>query len=221
MQKAVIFDMDGVIIDSEPLHTEVVVSLLKRMGADVPLSRIETYIGVSNSRMWTELLRDFALGKTVPEILELQHSENIEILNRKEGLEIPGIRKLMQDLKEKNIPIAIASSSLRDYIEAVVRKLGLEKFIKVIVSGEEVKNGKPHPDIFLKTAEIMGILPENCVVLEDSAHGVEGAIQAGMRVIGFQNPNSGNQNLTKSDRVVSSIELLDTGILENLFMDRE
>lgn len=96
-------------------------------------------------------------------------------------------------------------------IELVVKKLGIDNCFEVLVSGDYVKNSKPAPDIFLYAADKLKVKPHECVVIEDSYNGVHGAKKAGMKVIGFKNPNSGNQDLSEADFIIDSLgeELLE------------
>ncbi|WP_160687896.1 HAD family hydrolase [Clostridium sp. C2-6-12] len=203
--KAVIFDMDGVIIDSEPIHFEVDMKTMKDFGCSISKEELNKYVGTTNEYMFTDIKNKYKLDKSAEEIINYR----CELVKRKvieSDLEpIEGIKNLLINLKDKNIPAAIASSSPRDFIEVVVSKFGIENYFSCILSGEEVENGKPAPDIYVETAKKLGILPEECVVIEDSKNGVLAAKKAGMKCIGFKNANSGNQDLSNADFIVNSI----------------
>ncbi|MFW2488996.1 HAD family hydrolase [Clostridium chromiireducens] len=203
--KAVIFDMDGVIIDSEPIHFDVDLQTISELGGDISKEDLEKYVGTTNEYMYTDIKNKFNISKSLEEIIhykvELTKKKIIEL-----DLEpIEGIRELLKELKNKNINTAIASSSPRDFIELVVSKFKLENYIEYIISGEEVKHGKPDPDIYIETAKKLRVSPEECIVIEDSRNGVLAAKAAGMKCIGFQNVNSGNQDLSNADVIVHSI----------------
>lgn len=203
--KAVIFDMDGVIIDSEPIHFEVDIQTMKDFGCSISKEELNKYVGTTNEYMFTDIKNKYKLDKSVEEIINYR----CELAKRKviesDLAPIEGIIDLLKNLKEKNIPAAIASSSPRDFIEVVVSKFELEDYFSCILSGEEVENGKPAPDIYVETAKKLGIVPEECIVIEDSKNGVMAAKEAGMKCIGFKNINSGEQDLTKADYIVKSI----------------
>ena len=203
--KAVIFDMDGVIIDSEPIHFEVDIQTMKDFGCSISKEELNKYVGTTNEYMWTDIKNKYKLDKSVEEIINYRS----EMVKRKviesDLIPIEGIADLLKELKVKNIPAAIASSSPRDFIEVVVSKFQLEDYFSCIWSGEEVENGKPAPDIYVETAKKLGISPEECIVIEDSKNGVLAAKKAGMKCIGFKNINSGDQDLSKADCIVSSI----------------
>lgn len=214
MTKAFIFDMDGVIIDSEPLHFESDRIVMREFGIELTDEELNPYVGVDNLQMWSELREKYSIDLSIDELLERQHSSKLELLETEELETIRGIDSLILDLQEKGIAIALASSSAMEFIKLVLKKLGITDYFNVIVSGEQMKKGKPAPDIFLKAAELLKIRPGNCIVLEDSKHGVDAAKSAGMKCIGFINPNSGNQDLSNADTIVSTLENLE---YENLF----
>ncbi|MEK3734844.1 MULTISPECIES: HAD family hydrolase [Paenibacillus] len=205
MLKAFIFDMDGVIIDSEPLHFEVDIQVMNDFGTSITREKLEQYVGMTNPEMWASIKDEYRLTQSVSEIIEYQLSNKISILTSKEMEPIEGIRELLDALKANGIPAAIASSSPPVFIEAVLRKFGLQDHFDAVVSGEEVEKGKPAPDVYLKAAELLGVEPQHCMVLEDARHGVAAAKAAGMTCIGFVNPNSGNQDLSQADHIVKSV----------------
>lgn len=203
--KAVIFDMDGVIIDSEPIHFQVDMQTMRDLGCNISVEELGKYVGTTNEYMLTDIKKNYDINKSIEEII----SYKVEMTKRKiiqSDLEpIEGIEELLSKLKNKNIPAAIASSSPRDFIDIVISKFKLQDYFKYIVSGEEVANGKPSPDVYIETAKKLGISPKDCTVIEDSKNGVLAAKAAGMKCIGFQNANSGNQDLSKADIIVKSI----------------
>jgi HAD superfamily hydrolase (TIGR01509 family) len=122
---------------------------------------------------------------------------------------ISGIVELLEEIKTMHIPIAIASSSPKLFIEAIVQKIGIEQYFAIMLSGEEVEHSKPEPDIFLKVAGLLKVNPSECLVVEDSKSGTIAAKKAGMKCIGYQNFNSGNQDLSNADFIVNAITEID------------
>lgn len=216
MLQAVLFDLDGTIIDSEPLHTEAVLRILRDRSIDLKPSDLEKFIGISSSIMWEEMQKSFGFLESVESLKALQHRMNLEMLLESGSILIPGILELLGELKTAGIRTAIASSSSRAYIEAVVDEYSLERYVDCIVSGEEVARGKPNPDVFLRAAELLGVEPEACVVIEDSDNGLAAARAAGIRSIGYRNPNSGRQSLATADRIVEDIRAISLSMLEQL-----
>lgn len=203
--QAVIFDMDGVLIDSEPIYFEIEKSSFQHLGAPVEETEHHTYVGVTLESMFQQVLTKHKLDHVLAEVLAF-HKENV--MNEMQGHEqlqpFADVEQWIQWLSASRIKLAVASSSPRSLIELILERTGLRRFFTVMVSGEEVEHGKPAPDIFLHAAELLHVDPKHCVVIEDSRNGVHAAKQAGMRCIGHQNPGSGNQDLSKADIIIHS-----------------
>lgn len=214
--KAIIFDMDGVLIDSEPLHVLADKQAFQKLGITVPEGHLDKYVGVSDSAMWKELIAEFDIEKDLKEILNMQLSTKLKLLKKSSLTAIDGIKELLQELYSQDIPIAVASSSPTIFIKTVLKKINLTKYFSIIVSGEDVRNGKPEPDIFLKTAELLGFEPEDCVVIEDSKNGVIAAKRANMKCIGYDNHNSGMQDISKADLIINSIRDLSIASIDSI-----
>lgn len=206
MIKAFIFDMDGVIIDSEPIHFEVDLMTLDYLGFKFAKEQLEQYVGMTNPEMWGIIKKEHNILHSVEEIIQYQLTRKLAHLDELDIEPIDGIRDLIQELRKNNISIGLASSSPRIFIKKVLTKFNLLDYFCCIKSGEEVANGKPAPDVYLEAARLLNVRPENCYVLEDSRNGVTAAKRAGMRCIGYINPNSGNQDLSAADLIVRSIK---------------
>lgn len=180
--KAVIFDMDGVIADTNPTHLRAWTEFLKRH--DIPLTKEEhdhMILGRSNK----DIIHHF-FGEQDPDTV-------IDLAKEKESLfrelyqtdeTLPGLRELLDQLDESAILHGISTSAPPQNIALVLEKGDLVARFPVITNFTEVTHNKPHPEIFLKTAEKLGVEPERCIVFEDSQAGVKGAKAAGMQVIG-------------------------------------
>ncbi|MFC3787484.1 HAD family hydrolase [Paenibacillus sp. GCM10012307] len=207
--KAIIFDMDGVLIDSEPIYFEIERSSFTHFGADVSEEEHHTFVGVTLESMWQQVLDKKPLGCTLEEALSYHKGNVMRIMSGFERLEpMPNVERWLSWLKSQGIPLAVASSSPKALIELIMDKTGLGAYFDAFVTGEEVAHGKPAPDIFLHAAGLLGVDPASCLIIEDSRNGVRAAKSAGMRCVGFQNPGSGNQDLSQADEVVSSYEQL-------------
>jgi beta-phosphoglucomutase family hydrolase len=206
LEKAFIFDLDGVIINSEPIHDLVDIQVATHYQIQLDHERLQKYVGMRSKEVWALLVKEDQ--RTIPaELLLAIADEKKEIYIKENDLEpIEGIRELLHHLKEQQYKIALASSSPKRFIDAVLEKFKLEDFFTCIVNGDEVELGKPAPDIFIEAARRLGVLPEACIVLEDSKNGVHAGNAAGMRTIGFVNPGSGTQDLAKAHHIVHSIE---------------
>lgn len=218
MLKAVIFDMDGVIIDSEPFYLVIGMELYKKLNINMTEDEHITFTGVSNNNMWTTIKNKYGLKETVKELVKLQNKANIEYLEKHMDKPIPGVVEILESLKNNGIKVALASSSSMEIIKMVLEKFKIIEYFQSIVSGENLERGKPAPDIFLNAAKLLQVDPECCTVIEDSNHGVTAAKAAGMKCIGFQNPNSGNQNLKAADLILSSLKGMSLDTIKNLYL---
>ncbi|HBJ1649789.1 HAD family phosphatase [Clostridium botulinum] len=207
--RAFIFDMDGVIIDSEPIHRQVHGEIMNTLGINISKGELALYAGATNEYIFTKLKERYGIKKSVSDLMDYKSKLIINKV-KEESLEpINGIRELLNALRKNNIKIAIGSSSPRSLIEAVIDKFNLHSAFDCIVSGEEVERSKPYPDVYIEVSKKLGINPEKCIVVEDSHNGVQAAKSAGMKCIGFNNVNSGNQDLSKADVRVDTIRKID------------
>ncbi len=201
--RAVIFDMDGVLADTEPIYMGITRALLSEMGVPLPSHQLFSYVGIPARQMWSELRSRFQIQQPLSELIRLEKDRQLQVLGVLNQIpEIPGVRPLLEELDQMGTLMAVASSSSREIVELILSKLAIRRFFTATVSGEDVSQGKPAPDIFLKTAETLGVEPRNCVVIEDSPPGVKGAKNAGMVCIGFANANSGKLDLTGADLIL-------------------
>lgn len=211
MLESVIFDMDGVIIDSEPLHDKKNQVLYKELGIEVPLELQYSFTGTSHIRKWTTLKKMFGLSQDIDELIAMDRDMGYEYTKRNIGFMKPidGIKSLIEDLRMNDIKLAVASSSPMDMIQMVLSSFKLESYFDKLVTADYVKKSKPEPDIFLYAAKQLGTDPADCIVIEDSGNGVRAAKKAGMKCIGYRNINSGKQDLSMADMVVDSLMELD------------
>jgi HAD superfamily hydrolase (TIGR01509 family) len=215
--EAVIFDMDGVLIDSEPLHFEVDQLVLRKLNIPEGKSYLERFVGYTNPAMWQIIKKEFSIESTIEELIDLQMTVKLSYLEQSNYEAIEGIKELLEELKSFNVPIAIASSSPRIFIESVIKKIQIVDYFQDWISGEEVPKSKPEPDVFLKAAELLNVNPERCIVIEDSKSGTIAAKSAGMKCIGYKNLNSGNQDLSKANLVVNRISEISYKRMKELF----
>ena len=166
--------------------------------------------------MLNDLINKYKIQKSIKEILEYKMELTIRRIKETKINAISGIPELLISLKHNNIKTAIGSSSPKELIITVIEKFQLGKYFDCIVSGDEVKEGKPKPDIYLEVSKRIGVNPEECIVIEDSRNGVLAAKNAGMKCFGFRNVNSGNQDLSKADIIVDSIRNIDIEIIKVL-----
>ncbi|MEW6607547.1 MAG: HAD family phosphatase [bacterium] len=206
--KAVIFDMDGLMVDTEPLYSEAMKQVAAKRGKCFTLPLKQKLMGRLPIESLTIFKEELELEEPAIRLLE----EREEIYTRLLAQNIkpmPGFFKLLHLLNEIGIRKAIASSSKRRFIELIVNKLGIVEQFEVIVSGEEVKYGKPNPDIYLLAAEKLNISPQECLVLEDALTGVMSAKAAKMKCIAVPNQFTQGLDFSCADLVVNSLEEVD------------
>lgn len=214
----VIFDMDGVIIDSEPIHHKIEQEILIELGIHIPEAEHNQYIGTASIEMWTHIINVHQLDVSPHEIVTTNHQRYIQHLKSLENLPvIEGVTCLIEHLNHSGKKLVLASSSAREQIELVLGGLNIRDYFHQVVSGAELPKSKPDPMIFLEAAALVGVSPAECIVIEDSQHGVTAAKAAGMKCIGFDNPNSCRQDLSQADFITSDFTDLDIDfILEEL-----
>ncbi len=209
MLQCVIFDMDGVIIDSEPLHYQVFEIHCRDLGFKAAEEDYNAFIGCTDLDMYAFLKEKYGLYESAENLVEYKRTLFVSCLLNADIKPIPAVEPLIRQLSASGIQLALASSSEMEVIRLVLDKFNMGKLFDVVVSGTELQRSKPAPDIFLRTAALLNAEPRTCMVIEDSRNGVAAAKAAGMKCIGFQNPNSGNQDLSAADRIISHFSEID------------
>lgn len=216
MLKAVIFDMDGVLIDSEPLHAKAAVLAFKNIGVNITLEYCYQFIGRTNAHMLETIIHDYNLTYSCEELLDLYNESRRQLIDKEGYSPIPYTKELIEDLYRHGIKLAIASSSSIQDIEEVVTSLGIKKYFDHLISGTTVKHPKPAPDVFLKAAQELGVHTNECIIIEDSYSGLMAGKSADIPVIGFANPNSGNQNLSDACIIIEGFDEIDYNYLNQI-----
>lgn len=182
--KAVLFDMDGLMVDTESLATEAFIHSAKKQGYDMTKEETLMVLGFTTKSIYEFWENYFKNSDVSGKQLVDDHYKYIEnVLFTTGPKKMPYIEELLKYLKENNYKVAVASSSNMNHIINNMEKTGLKKYIDEFASGAEVKNGKPAPDVFLLAAERLGVEPKKCLVLEDSKAGVIAGGSAGAKVI--------------------------------------
>jgi beta-phosphoglucomutase len=198
--KAVIFDMDGVLVDTEPFHYENENRMFRKLGLDIPDNEHTQFAGMANDLMWQYIVRKRNLTWSVTELTELTIQQGLEYLNTQKKLSpMDGLIDLLENLHNNGIPLAVATSSDKKTMKCILEKAGLNKYFKSTVSRNDVSKSKPAPDVFLQAAKMLGVEPADCMVFEDSRNGIEAAKAAGMYCIAYSGANSGMQDTSMAD----------------------
>jgi HAD superfamily hydrolase (TIGR01509 family) len=205
--RAVIFDLDGVIADSEPISGKSTAMVLRKRGIRLTDEERRLAFGRRSPDIFRDVLRARGKKFSSDDIETMVEEKNAIMLGLMKGnlKAIPHSIRLVKLLLEKGIKLALATSSHEKKMEMEVEELGIKEPFSVIVTGSDVSKGKPDPEIFLLAARRLGVKPAECAVIEDSAFGVQAAKRAGMFAIGFASRNSPGQDLSVADVVVSDL----------------
>ena len=207
---SVIFDMDGVLIDSQPLHYEIDLAVLARCGYAADLATVTPHTGTSNPDRWPKYKAQLNLAPEADQLIRWQVEICMEMFRQADLTAIDGIPELLLWLKAQGVKTAVASSSAHELIALVLDKLRIAEFFDVLVSGEDVSAGKPAPDVFLFAAERLSQSPDKCLVIEDSLNGIQAAKNAAMRCIMYRGGAElpldifRNQGVTPPDYIIDN-----------------
>ena len=207
MLKAVIFDMDGVIVDSEPLHRKAYQRMFFDFELEVSNELYGSFTGQSTQAICEILCNLFNLNYKA-ELLVNRKRKHFELLfDEDDELNlIEGVLDLIKDYYKSGLNLILASSASMQNINRIFKRFDLDSYFKCKLSGADLKASKPHPEIFIKATEASGFLKENCLVIEDSTNGISAAKSAGLFCVGFNSANSKNQNYTDADMIIESFK---------------
>ena len=198
--KAIIFDMDGVLVDSENIYKVIEKELFDEVGVNIDHEEHIAYQGCSNPVMWGLIKEKHRLSHSLDHLVGLTEEKVINYFSCLPVIEpMPGIVDLLKYLKKKGIKLALASSSTIDVIRIILARTGLGLYFDAVADCIEAGAGKPDPAIFLLAQKKLGIPKENCVVIEDSTNGINAALAAGMYCIAFNGPGSEHQDQSAAD----------------------
>ncbi|MGQ7869558.1 HAD family hydrolase [Sunxiuqinia sp. sy24] len=198
--KAVIFDMDGVLVDSEAHHVRIERQLFDRFELAISPEEHVNYMGTAMDVMWATIIRNKGLKLSLDKIVEATYAESRDYFSQlKEIPPFPGLLSVLVKLQEKQVPVAVASSSSAAVIEVIMEKSGLKRYFKQVVSSELVGKSKPAPDVFLHAASLLRVDPDACLVIEDSTNGIKAAKAANMSCIAYRSESSNGQDQSLAD----------------------
>ena len=204
----IIFDMDGVLLDSEPTHQEIIYETFQLEGIPFDKAYIQTLTGMSAFPMWEKVKRDAQRSESVEELIKFHRDYFFKRLPEVKVPLVPHVKDVLEKFKNEGKHLSLASSSGRKLIDIFTQQTNIAHYFEVIMSGDDVKYSKPNPEIFLKVAQWYGLPATQFTVIEDSANGVKAAKSANMQCVGFQNPLSGGQDLSQADLLIHSMQEL-------------
>ena len=196
--------MDGVIIDSEPLHHKAYYTMFKEVGITVSDELYESFTGQATLQVCAQLVEHFKLDQAPKQLVQIKRSifKNL-FLNDPELDLIEGVRERILDYHKTGLTLVLASSASMPTINNVFTKFYLDPYFKAKLSGADLKASKPHPEIFIKAAGASGFKKEECMVIEDSTNGIKAAHAAGIFCVGFKSPHSKNQEYHLANKVIT------------------
>jgi HAD superfamily hydrolase (TIGR01509 family) len=217
MIQTVIFDMDGVIVDTEPVHRYAYYKQFEELDIEVTEAMYTSFTGFSTRNTFQTLKEQFQLTHEVEDLIQRKRSIFNDAFDTKEDLELlDGVRTLIEDLHQNGIQLILASSASKVTIDRVFTRFGLHDFFTHIVSGEDFPKSKPHPAIFQHAASLSTAPKENCIVIEDSTNGVRAAKAAGIYCVGYVSEHSKDQHLDEADLVINHFKELTAEVIRTL-----
>jgi HAD superfamily hydrolase (TIGR01509 family) len=218
MLKAVLFDMDGVIVDTEPLHHKAYYQMFSDFRLDVTDEMYQSFTGQSTLNICKKLCDFFKLNDAPEALVEGKRNHFKELFFNDSSLQlIDGVHELILDYYNNGVTLVLASSASMTTINNVFTKFDLDKYFVAKLSGADLKASKPHPEIFLKAAEASSHAKEHCMVIEDSTNGVKAAHSAGIYCVGYDSPNSKNQDYSLANKVISCFSEIRYNKISNIF----
>lgn len=217
MIQTVIFDMDGVIVDTEPVHHYAYNQHFKQLNIPISPEMYASFTGNSTKNIFERLKAQFNLEEDVQTLVETKRNLFNDAFDSKEDLYLlDGVEDLIKELYAKGMQLVLASSSATVTINRIFNRFGLHHYFTHIVSGEDFPKSKPHPAIFQHAAFLANTPVEQCIVIEDSTNGVAAAKAAGIYCIGYDSVNSKMQDYSNADRVISHFNELSYELIKNI-----
>ena len=218
MLKAVIFDMDGVIVDSEPLHHKAYQKMFVDFNLDVSNALYESFTGQATLAICENLCTTFNLKEDPKILVERKRTHFNYLFEEDQELElIEGVFELIQNYFNAGLTLVLASSASMQNINRIFKRFDLDPYFKAKFSGADLQASKPHPEIFIKANDSTGFPSENCFVIEDSTNGIQAAKTAGLFCVGFDSPHSKNQDYSDADLTIQSFKEIEYLKMKSFF----
>ena len=219
MLRAVLFDMDGVIVDTEPLHCKAYYQMFDAVNINVSDELYASFTGQSTISICRKLCSHFNLSEPPETLVALKRKFFKTIFETDKDLHlIDGVLDLIKDYHNNGMTLVLASSASMTTINNVFDRFDLNQYFIAKLSGADLKASKPHPEIFIKAAKTSGYKKTECIVIEDSTNGITAAKAAGIYCVGFKSPHSKNQDYSKADLLIDSFNEITYSKISNVFL---
>lgn len=203
MLKAVLFDMDGVIVDTEPLHYKAYQKMFKKVGIDVSSDMYEGFTGQSTYGICKQLCTHFNLEQDPQELVQIKRNYFTKLFFDDGDLKLlDGVEELINNYFDHGLTLVVASSASMFTINNVMKRFNLDRFFSNKLSGADLKASKPHPEIFINAAKAANALANECFVIEDSTNGIKAAKRAGIYCVAYKSEHSKNQDYALADMII-------------------
>ena len=214
--QGVIFDMDGVLVDSEPIFLSAINRLITNEGVD-PISEDENekfLLGTTVELTWERLKEMRNLTASTETYIE-RYDKLVRQVLIEELTPQPGVNRILAECGQRRLPKAVASSSLRSWVNLKLQAIKLSDAFDVVLGGDDVSNGKPNPEIYRLAAQCLGLPPQSCIAIEDSPVGIAAAVGSGAYTIAVRTHFTRNLDISQAHLVLDSLEQFDLGLLAN------
>jgi HAD superfamily hydrolase (TIGR01509 family) len=196
--------MDGVIVDTEPLHHKAYQKMFGKVGIEVSSEMYEGFTGQSTYGICVQLCTYFNLEQDPQELVQIKRNYFTKLFFEDDDLQLlDGVEELINDYFKQGLTLVVASSASMFTINNVMKRFNLDRFFSNKLSGADLKASKPHPEIFINAAKAANALPNECFVIEDSTNGIKAAKRAGIYCVAYKSEHSKNQDYALADMVIS------------------
>lgn len=221
MLKAVLFDMDGVIVNSEPLHRKAYYRMFSEFGINVSDKMYDTFTGQATLPICQKLCQEFDLA-VKPEVLVQRKRLYFKTLFENDtALElIPGVQERIEDYYQAGLRLVLASSASMSNINQIFQRFDLDRYFVAKLSGADLAASKPHPEIFIKAANASGCDKSACMVIEDSTNGIRAAHAAGIFCVAYKSQHSHDQNYELADLIITDFKTIATPEIPHFFSQK-